>query len=172
MPNPLHGGLLAALVLLASILSVATAASAQARTYFTQDRNEVSLTEQQSSSGPYFANLGGPSITVNVPARATVSYRLSFQGQTGTDPDGRRAGVFAAVVDSLDDFLPYGAGRTPSDSNWHTYTYLSPQMQATAGKHTYTLEYEEVPVLGIGGVTGPFPPANFKNRKLWIEVTR
>jgi hypothetical protein len=145
--------------------------------YFAQASGQVSLSEQPISSGPYFADLGGPSVTVNVPANSIVKFRVSYEGQTSPDQFGNFAGVFTEVVDKTD--LPPGTspgiGRTPSDANFHTYTtYDSGSGQyeyfASPGQHTYTLEYEEVPVLGIGGQTGPFPPALFQNRKLWVQV--
>jgi hypothetical protein len=139
--------------------------------YFSQASGTVSTTSQPSSSLPPIVDLGGPSVTVNVPANSLVRFHVSVEAQTGSDPSGNRAGVFAYVVDPID--FPTGTvgiGQTPPDDNFHTYTTGWNEQPATAGEHTYTLEYQEVPVLGIGGSTGPFPPAVFQDRKLWVEV--
>jgi len=138
--------------------------------YFAQASGTVSTTLQ----GP--VDLGGPSVTVDVPANSVVRLRVSYQGQTGPDPNNNFAGVFTQVVDPID--YPSGTpaiGRTPNDADFHTYTTYnagtgSYEYFATPGQHTYTLEYSEVPVLGVGGSVGPFPAAVFQDRKLWVEV--
>ena len=139
--------------------------------YFAQASGTVSTTSQPSSTLPPIVDLGGPSVTVNVPANSLVRFHVSVQAQTASDSSGNRAGVSAYVVDPID--FPTGTvgiGRTPDDGNFHTYTTGWNEQPATAGQHTYTVEYQEVPVLGIGGITGPFPPAVFRDRKLWVEV--
>jgi hypothetical protein len=144
--------------------------------YFAEATGTVGTTSQPSSSAPPIVDLGGPSVTVNVPANSIVRFRVSYLGQTGSDPSGNYAGIFTTVVDPTD--FPSGTagiGKTPTDDKFHTYTTDNAgtgnyESFATPGKHTYTLEYQEVPVLGVGGSTGPFPAAVFRDRKLWVEV--
>lgn len=131
-----------------------------------------------SLQGP--VDLGGPTLRIQIPAKAQVSFFVSFEGQTGLSTDGvDRAGVFTEVVDPID--FPAGTlpavGATPPDDAFHLYTTTNAgggvkQYAATPGWHTYTLEYSEVPVLGIGGSVGTFPPAFYKDREFTVTVTK
>ena len=156
--------------------AIAPAASAKShqRVYFAEDPGTVSTSLQ----GP--VDLGGPSLRIKLPHHAQVSFFVSYEGQTGLSTDGvDRAGVFAEVVDPID--FPAGTlpavGMTPNDDAFHLYTTANAgggvkEYAATPGWHTYALEYSEVPVLGIGGSVGTFPPAFYQDRQLTVTVTK
>jgi hypothetical protein len=137
------------------------------RLYFAEASRTVSTTSPPNTAP--IVDLGGPSVTVNVPANSVVRFRVSYEGQTGPDPYGHVAGVFAEVVDPIDwpDGTSPAIGTAPTDTDFHTYTTYNAgtdrhnyEYLATAGVHTFTLEYEEATPVAIGGHDDPRAGAN------------
>src|SRR5919108_323143 len=132
-------------------------------------------TAEVSTSSSEPVNLGGPSVTVEVPDGALVGILASTELKAC--PDGSPV---ARVIEPTD--FP-GPGLTPRIGDAHSFDwethYFTPSSQfsgprrdisgfavvypATPGIRTYTLKY----LKGGGGSC----PVSFRNRNLWVGVT-
>jgi hypothetical protein len=148
---------------------------------YAEVQSEVSTSVDTNSSPP--ADLGGPSVTVDVPKHALVELRVRATARG----DCKGGAVSCPVLNGIarlfvqDDASP-GAFRYLAATNSTSFVDLSRGVEPfdpnargafdsggpplalapTPGRHTYTVLYGSQ-----GGDT-----AHFKNRSLWVTVTR
>jgi hypothetical protein len=133
---------------------------------------EYTLTQADSEAADNRADLGGPSITVNVPTTPGSLVKLSGEGdikQSGCDAD-----VIAFLVDETTGqdvgYRNTGAVELPGGGydDYGTFNLNVPGISFTAspGNHTYAYRYKTVGFSGDPATCTGY----FKNMKLWAEV--
>jgi hypothetical protein len=133
-------------------------------------------TAEVSTQSDTYVDLGGPTVTVNVPSSGLIAVfaRADVRGADGSNLVGpfegntplTTNGPFAILENSIatsyqrlwTSTAPSGIEAGTADTNTAGWIVF----EATPGSHTYTLKYRSAPQAAPGAT------AFFRNRKLWV----
>jgi hypothetical protein len=134
-------------------------------------------TAEVTTSSPTFVDLGGPEVTVDVPASGLVNVYVRWEGirrPNGSNIYSVCVGLFvdgqpAQLGNIFGDLAPSGiAGCVDKDESFERKPAKAFPIEASPGRHMVSLRYEGVCDVSDVRACADFSGA-FRNRKLWVQ---